>query len=78
MPDGTITEEEIKEISNFLLSTAEWVKEDYDSALFKKFDSYTTSLNVTLENVEDAIAFNTFHEGLHLGAVFALQKAVKS
>ena len=76
VPDGTATDEEIKEISAFLLSTATWVEEDYENGLFIDFNPYTTSLNVTLENVEDAMAFNVFHEGLHLGAILALQKMV--
>lgn len=77
VPDGMVTEEEIKEIADFLISTAEWAKEDYKNGLFEDFNEYTTSLNVTLQNVEDAITFNVFHEGLHLGAIFGLQKVVK-
>ncbi len=77
VPDGTATDEEIKEIAGFLISTAEWAKEDYENGLFKDFKKYTTSLNVTLQRVEDALAFNLFHEGIHLGAILALQKFVK-
>lgn len=76
VPDGTASEEEIKEIAAFLLSTIEWMEEDYNNGLFKEYNSYTTSMNVTLNNVDDAIAFNLFHEGIHLGAILALQKVV--
>ena len=76
VPDGSATNEEIKEIGDFLLSTAEWAKEDYENGLFENYNEYTTSLNVTLGNVEDAMTFNIFHEGLHLGAVLALKKLV--
>ncbi|WP_373516723.1 DinB family protein [Pricia sp.] len=76
VPDGTATDEEIKEIADFLISTAQWAKEDYQSGLFKDYTEYTTSINVTLSNVEDAISFNVFHEGLHLGAILGLQKVV--
>ncbi len=77
VPERAPLEEEIKEIGGFLLSTVEWMREDYETNLFQEFNEYTTSLDVTLKNVEDAMAFNTFHEGLHLGAILALQKAVK-
>jgi len=77
VPDGSATDAEIKEIGDFLISTAEWAKEDYESGLFKDFNAYTTSLNVTLSNVEDAMTFNVFHEGLHLGTILGLQKVVK-
>lgn len=76
VPDGTATDVEIKEIADFLISTAEWAKEDYENGLFTDYNTYTTSLNVTLNTVEDAMAFNVFHEGLHLGAILGLQKVV--
>lgn len=77
VPDGMATDEEIKEIAHFLVSTAEWAKEDFENGLFKGFKEYTTSLNVTLKNVGDAMTFNVFHEGLHLGAILGLQKVVR-
>ena len=76
VPDGLATDEEIDEIKGFLFSTVEWAQEDYEKGIFKEFNEYTTSLNVTLKNVEDAIAFNVFHEGLHLGVILSLQKAL--
>lgn len=77
VPDGTATDAEIKEIADFLISTAEWAKEDYENGLFEDFNEYTASLNVSLRNVEDAMAFNIFHEGLHLGTILGLQKVVE-
>jgi hypothetical protein len=74
VPDGTATATEIKEISDVLVSSIEGTMEDYESGLFKEFKPYTTSAKVTLSNVEDAICFNNFHEGIHLGAIFALRK----
>lgn len=76
VPDGTASDTEIKTIADFLLSTAEWAKEDYENGLFKEYNEYTTSQNVTLRSVEDAMTFNVFHEGLHLGAILALQKVI--
>lgn len=77
VPDGTATDEEIEHVKALLFSTMEEAIEDYEKGLFVSFNEYTTSANVTLKNVDDAIAFNLFHEGLHLGAVLALQKALK-
>lgn len=76
-PKGEVSDEEVKKVAALLFSTIEWLKEDYGSGLFKEFNSYTTSVNVTLNKVEDSIAFNTFHEGLHLGSILALRRAVK-
>ena len=74
VPDGTASDEEIMKVADFLISTAEWLIEDYNSALFQTFNEYTTSARVTLRNVEDAIAFNLFHEGLHIGQISLLLK----
>ncbi len=76
VPDGTATNEEIEMIKGFLFSTVEWAQEDYEKGLFKEFNEYTTSAKVTLSNVDDAIAYNLFHEGLHLGVVLSLQKTL--
>lgn len=74
VPDGTATEEEMMMVADFLISTAEWLIEDYDTALFQTFNEYTTSARVTLKNVDDAIVFNLLHEGLHLGQISLLLK----
>lgn len=76
VPDGTATEDEMDMIKGFLFATVEWAQGDYENGLFKGFNEYTTSANVTLNNVEDAIAFNTFHEGLHLGVILSLEKVL--
>ncbi|WP_425234881.1 DinB family protein [Ulvibacterium sp.] len=76
IPDGTTTDEEIKMIASFLLSTIERTEEDFNKGIFKEFNEYTTSAKVTLREVADAVAFNVFHEGLHLGAILSLRKAL--
>lgn len=76
-PDGTATDQEIEEIKKLLFTTIEKTIEDYDKGLFKNYKEYTTTPGVVLKNVDDAISFNFFHEGLHMGSVFALRRAVK-
>ena len=70
------TDEEISELQQLLFSTLEQTQADYHEGRFKEYEAYTTSANVTLSSVEEALAFNVYHEGLHLGAILALQKAV--
>lgn len=77
VPDGTATDEEIEMITGFLFSTIEWTQEDYQKGSFKTYNSYTTSVNITLDSVEDAMAFNIFHEGIHLGAILSLLKVIR-
>lgn len=77
-PENNVSEEEIQQVADALLATPRWTKEDYEKGIFKEYDPYTTSANVALNNVEDAIAFNIFHMGLHMGTVKAIQKKMLS
>ena len=70
------TEEELTLVKTLLFSTIEQTKTDYDNGMFKNFTPYTTSLNVTLSNVDEAIQFNTFHEGIHLGYILAMKNTL--
>jgi hypothetical protein len=74
LPDTIPTDEEIDHIAAFLFSTAEWVQQDYENGVFKMYNNYETSTKVTLRNVEDALAFNLYHEGLHLGVILSFEK----
>lgn len=75
-PDGEPSGEEIEKISEYLFSTLEKIKEDYKEGKFKNYKEYMTTPKVALCNVEDALSFNVFHEGLHLGAILALKRAL--
>lgn len=73
-PQGIPAEEDIKEIEALLLSTADKAEKDYTDDIFVEYTPYTTSLGVSLNCFEDALAFNTFHEGLHLGVIMSIKK----
>ena len=75
-PDGNATDEEVDALKKLLFTTVEKTTGDYQLGVFQEFDAYTTTTKVTLNSVEDAILFNNFHEGLHLGAIISLQKVV--
>ncbi len=77
VPEGKPTEAEFVQVKTYLISTVEQLQLDYSEGLFKEFESYMTSPKIGLNNVEDAISFLAFHEGVHLGAILALQKATK-
>ena len=75
---GTVTvhkanKKELEELKSLLLSTLKQTKIDYDNGCFKNFTPYTTSLKVTLSTIEEAIRFNVFHEGIHLGYILAMK-----
>lgn len=71
-----VTQAEVDEIKGLLFSTVEKNKEDYNNKIFKNYNEYTVSTKSTLTNVEEAIDFNTFHEGIHLGYILALKRSL--
>ena len=71
-----VTQEEVNEIKTLLFSTLEKTQNDYYNGLFKNYTEYTVSTKSTLTNVEQALEFNNFHEGIHLGYILALKRAL--
>jgi hypothetical protein len=72
-----VTQAEVDAIKGLLFSTVEQTKHDYNTKIFKTYTEYTTSTNSTMTKVEEAISFNNFHEGIHLGYILALRKSLK-
>ncbi len=75
-PEYYVSQQEFDNCKELFLSLPETLKLDYNKGIFKKYKSYTTSVNVTLNCIEDAIAFNNYHEGIHLGVILQLKKLV--
>ncbi|BAO75765.1 DinB family protein [Winogradskyella sp. PG-2] len=74
--ERNLSQAEVDTIKGLLFSPIEKTKEDYDNKIFQTYNQYTVSTKSTLSNVEDAISFNNFHEGIHLGYILALRKSL--
>ncbi len=78
-PEGPISQNEVDDIKSLLFSTIERTKEDYINAAFDSYQQYTVSTTGnTLSNVDDALDFVHFHEGIHFGYVLAQLKALNN
>jgi len=75
-PKYKVTNEAFETIKEQFIQLPVKLDEDYSKGIFKNYTEYTTSVNVTLINIEDAIDFNLFHEGIHLGIILQLAKFV--
>ncbi|MBC3845617.1 DinB family protein [Winogradskyella echinorum] len=71
-----LSEAEVDTIKGLLFSTIEKTKEDYDNKIFQIYNQYTVTTKSILSNVEEAIDFNNFHEGIHLGYILAIRKSL--
>jgi len=75
-PELDATQAEVDEIQSLLMSTIDQTKIDFSNNVFKNFQEYPTSTGFTLKNIEDAIAFNNFHEGIHIGVIMSIKKFI--
>lgn len=77
-PERYVDEDEIVEIKKVLLSSIDKLNEDYERKIFTNYPTWATRYGVEITNIDDAIQFLMFHEGLHCGAIMAIKKLVTS
>ena len=75
-PSYKISESEFEETKKLFLALPDNLMEDYANGIFKSYNEYTTSVDVTLGSIDDAIIFNLYHEGIHLGIILQLKKFI--
>ncbi len=68
------TKEDVELLKSQLFTTLEQTQKDYKAGLFKTFTEYTVSTKSVLSTIEEALEFNNFHEGIHLGYILAMKK----
>lgn len=76
-PERDVTKEEVDLCKSQLLALVNKTKEDWDSGLFINYKEYTVATKTTLSSAKEAIEFNNFHEGIHLGYVLALKRVLE-
>jgi len=76
-PEGEMGENEVESLKSLLLSTIDDLEADYKTGKFNGYKPWTTRYGVQIDHIEDAISFLSFHDGLHVGYVMALRKALK-
>ncbi len=78
-PEGNVSQAEVDTLKVLLFSTIEKTREDFKKGIFKNYQEYTVSTTGnTLTNIDEAFQFIAFHEGMHLGYVMALIRAIKA
>ena len=75
-PDGKVTQQEVDEIKQLLTTLVNQTKSDYENGIFKEFNSYQTKTGFYLSTLNEAIRFNNYHEGIHLGIMMQIKKFV--
>lgn len=75
-PEQDATQAEVDEINNLLMETIDKTEIDINNNIFVNFQEYPTSTGFVLKSVKDAMVFNSFHEGIHIGAILSLRKFI--
>ncbi len=74
--EAAVSQSEVDKVRGLLFSTLDQTEKDLDGGVFKEFKEYPTSTGFVLRSTQDAISFNNYHEGLHLGYIMALRKSL--
>lgn len=75
-PESLIGKEEVAFLKQQSMPLIDELIVDIQAGAFDNFNTYPTSFNVVLNNIDDAVKFATMHEGLHLGYAMALKRIV--
>lgn len=75
-PEQDATQAEVDEIYSLLTETIDQTEVDMNNDSFVNYQEYPTSTGLVLKNVNDAMSFNSFHEGIHIGAILSIRKFV--
>jgi hypothetical protein len=75
-PGHIVTQGEVDEIQTLLMETINQTEADFENKIFANYQEYPTSTGLVLKNASDAMAFNYFHEGLHIGIIMSIRKFI--
>lgn len=75
-PTEPVTQEEVNQIKELMESLVAKTEEDYKNGIFTTYNEFTTSTGFHLASVQDALEFNNYHEGMHLGYMMSMRKFI--
>lgn len=75
-PETPVTQDEVDEIKSLLFSTLEKTEKDIETDIFKTYNEFTSMTGFHCQSAKDAVVFNNFHEGVHIGIMMRIQKLV--
>lgn len=76
-PERFYNAEDLDNIKALLFSLLDQLEIDLKNSIFNNYPTWTTRYGVEITNVDDAMRFLPFHEGLHVGYIMSLRKMVK-
>jgi hypothetical protein len=75
-PEHIVTQAEVDEIQTLLMETINQTETDLENKIFTNYQEYPTSAGIVLKSASEAMTFNDFHEGLHIGIIMSIRKFI--
>jgi hypothetical protein len=76
-PEANEPQETVALFKELLMSSIDQTISDFKSGKFERYNELTTSKGFHLANASEAINYNNYHEGMHLGTMIGLVKFLK-
>jgi len=70
-PEGDVDQAFVDNLRMRLIANAEEMEKMYNDGGYPFYESFQTRTKISLDSVEDAINFELFHNGLHLGYIMS-------
>jgi hypothetical protein len=64
-------------LCELLIETVKQTQRDFEMLQEQGFESYETSNGFILDNLTSALAFSNVHDGIHIGAINAMLRAIE-
>lgn len=75
-PEADVTTEEVEQVKELLHSLIDRTEADYNAGIFREYMEFQTMSGFVIANVEQAIEFNNYHEGIHAGIMLGIRKFI--
>ncbi|WP_309642239.1 DinB family protein [Flavobacterium sp.] len=75
-PESDVSQDEVDKIQSLLFETINQTKTDFNAGIFKNYEEFTSMSGFTMRNAEDAMAFNYYHEAMHIGMMMSIRKFI--
>lgn len=77
-PENDVDQEFVDLIRERLVASALQMEKEYNEGVFDNFEPFITKTRMQLDNTADAINFELFHEGLHLGYILSYINVIRN
>jgi len=75
-PTEKTSENEVRELKELLISLIEKTETDFYKGEFTIYNERTTGTGFHLGSLKEALEYNNYHEGLHLGLMMNIRKFI--